>query len=92
MPYIEIERFLFDAENEEKFSAHGISLYKVYQALQNRYVVVRNRKERRASYLFVGEDDGGMCIAVPIEPFGASGVWRPVTAWPCKGHEKALLR
>ncbi len=92
MPGIEIKRFLFDDENEGKFAAHGISLYQVYQALQNKYVVVQNRKERRASHLFVGEDDGGMCIAMPIAPSGEPGVWRPVTAWPCKGQEKALLK
>jgi hypothetical protein len=53
---------------------------------------MRNRKGRRAPYLVIGEDHGGACIAIPIEPTYDEAIWRPVTAWPCKAHERSRLK
>ena len=86
-----IEAFLIDDENEEKIAAHGLSVYQVMQILGNVHVVLRNRKRRRGFYLIVGRDDGGACIAVPVEPTYEATLWRPITAWPCKTHEKTVL-
>lgn len=80
-----------DDENEEKFSSHGISASRVLQLLEGGRAVVPNRRGRRAMYLFVGRDSGGACIAVPIEPTHETGLWRPITAWPCKQSEERLL-
>jgi len=87
-----IEAFLIDDENEEKFASHNLSARQVVQVLDNEYLVVRNRRRRRARYLVIGRDNGGACIAVPIEPTHESTVWRPVTAWPCKEVERASLK
>jgi len=86
-----IEAFLIDDENEEKVAAHGLSVRQVMQILDNVHVVVRNRERRRGLYLIVGRDDGGACIAVPVEPTYEATLWRPITAWPCKRHEKTIL-
>jgi uncharacterized DUF497 family protein len=87
----QIRAFLFDAENETKFAAHGIRPEQVDQILDEAFIVARNRKQRRAAYLVIGRDWGGACIAVPTEPTNDPTVWRPVTAWPCKAAEAARL-
>lgn len=94
MPYVSRPRileFLFDDDNEEKFAAHGISARQVAQVLQNDHVVTRNRKGRRGLYLVVGRDHGGACVAIPVEATHTPALWRPITAWPCKPAEYALL-
>ena len=83
--------FLFDDDNEEKIATHGLSARRVAQILENRHVVARNRKRRRAIYLVIGIDHGGACIATPIEPTHDPTLWRPITAWLCKPHERAKL-
>ena len=87
-----ISAFLIDDENEQKFASHGISALQVMQILGNIHVVRGNRRRRRATHQVIGLTDGGSCIAVPIEPTHAHGMWRPVTAWPCKKSELARLR
>ena len=86
-----VEEFLVDEENEDKFWRHGLSAAQVLQVLEGAHRIKRNRKARRASHLVVGRDRQGRCIAVPIEPTHLPGLWRPVTAWPCKDHEAAWL-
>jgi uncharacterized DUF497 family protein len=84
--------FAFDDENSDKIARHGLSERQVLQVLENEFLLLRNRKERRASYLVIGQDHGGACIAIPIEPTYDEVIWRPVTAWPCKGSERAKLK
>ena len=91
MPVPEVNELLIDEENDEKFAAHGIWARQVAQVLDNDYVILPNRKERRAAFLIIGHDNGGTCIAIPIEPTHEPGVWRPVTAWMCKPSERAKL-
>lgn len=86
-----VNAFQFDAENAEKFAAHGLTDRLVNQLLDNPFLAVPNRKSRRGSYLLVGTDNGGGCIAVPVEPTAESDVWRPITAWPCKDLERSYL-
>jgi uncharacterized DUF497 family protein len=88
---IQIYAFLFDDENEEKLALHGIRTEQVEQILDERPLILPNRKGRRAAYLMIGRDWGGACIAVPIEPTHDPRVWRPVTAWRCKASEEARL-
>ena len=88
---IEIYAFLFDEENEEKLAAHGISPRQVDQILDDEFLVVPNRKARRAACLVIGRDWGGACIAVPVEPTHDPYLWRPITAWLCKASEEARL-
>jgi uncharacterized DUF497 family protein len=86
-----IETFLFDEENEDKITNHGLSTYRVLQLLDNTHVIIPNRKRRKAKYLVIGRDNGGTCISVPIEPTHQSGIWRPITAWPSKKSEETIL-
>ena len=86
-----IDAFLFDDENEEKGAAHGLSLRQVSEILENIHLILRNRKRRRGLYLVIGRDNSGICIAVPVEATHRATLWRPITAWPCKPQERALL-
>ena len=87
-----IDTFLFDEENEEKISAHGLSVYRVVQLLDNKNIIMPNRKRRRGKYLIIGRDNGGTYISVPIESTNKYGLWRPITAWPSKKGEKTILK
>ena len=80
----QINTFLFDDENEEEIAVHGLSAYRVMQVLDNIHIVIRNKKRRRGIYLIIGRDNGGSCIAIPVERTHTATIWRPITAWPCK--------
>jgi uncharacterized DUF497 family protein len=86
-----IEEFLIDDLNETKISLHGLSVRQIIQVLENKHVIIPNRKHRRGLYLVVGRDNGGNCIAIPIERTYDSKLWRPITAWFCKDSERTLL-
>ena len=86
-----IEGFLIDDENEQKFAAHGVSARQVLQVLGNPHIIARNRRRRKASHMVIGQDDGGRCIAIPVEATPGPGLWRPITAWPCKEIERNAL-
>ena len=83
--------FLFDDENEAKMGNHGLTARRVLQVLENRHIVVKNRRRRRGVFLIVGTDNGGAHITVPVEPTHDRLLWRPVTAWPSTDHERAWL-
>lgn len=87
----EISDFLIDEDSEEKFAAHGISVRQVLQILENSHVLIPNRRGRRGLYLVLGRDNGGSCVAVPVEPTHVVDLWRPITAWLCKASELAQL-
>lgn len=87
-----IEEFLIDEINEEKINSHGLSIRQIVEVLENRHIIIRNRKRRRGLYLVIGSDNGGNCIAIPVEWTYDSRLWRPITAWFCKGGEQALLK
>jgi len=86
-----ITDFLFDDDNEEKIARHGISPRQVLQILDDEHVIAANRGKRRGAYLVIGRDHGGAWISVPVEPTHVPTLWRPITAWPSKKHERARL-
>lgn len=87
-----VSDFVFDEENESKLDWHGLTPEQVVEVIHGtNYIVVRNRKGRRATALVIGKDDAGRCLTIPVEPTGHPGWWRPVTAWMCKVAERALL-
>lgn len=92
MPQITVADFQFSDRADSKMWAHGIDFGQLYEILNHRYVVKRNRKDRVAEYFLIGRDNGGRCIAVPILRTDDPYVWRPVTAWYCKPAEAAALR
>lgn len=87
----DVADFWFDDDNESKFAAHGLTPRHVFQVLQNRHIVVRNRRGRRAEYRVIGRDNGGVCLTVPIERTRERDVWRPITAWVSKDYERQWL-
>lgn len=87
----EILGFLMDDRNREKFAAHGLREWEVDQLLDDEFLVVPNRHGRSAPLLLIGRDHGGRCLVVPIDETAEEGVWRPITAWPCKDSELARL-
>lgn len=87
-----VETFLFDGENEDEIVAHRLSVHRVIQVLDNIHILLPNRKGRRGLYLIIGRDNGGTCISVPIERTNIAGIWRPITAWPCKKGEATILK
>jgi uncharacterized DUF497 family protein len=89
---VRVDSFVFDDENEGKIMRHGLTVDQVDQVLGNRHRIVANRKNRRGIVLIVGRDDGGACIAIPAERTYDRSCWRPITAWPCKAHEAAILK
>lgn len=88
----QIETFLFDDENEEKIITHGLSAHQLVQVLDNTYLIIPNRKGRKGLYLVIGRDNGGKCISIPIERTHINGIWRPITAWPCKKGEETIIK
>ena len=84
--------FVFSGWSEDKLWVHGITADQLYQTLNRRYVIIRNRRNRATEHLYIGRDDSGRCIAAPILPTDDPYVWRPVTAWYCKPAEAAALR
>jgi hypothetical protein len=92
MPWVAVDEFAWDDENEEHIADHGLTPRQVDQVLDDDYVVDWNRQGRRAEYLLIGRDYGGRCITVAIEGTTDLGRWRPVTAWPSKPSEEARLR
>ena len=92
MSSLRIETFLFDDENEDKIIAHGLSVRRVFQVLDNLYLMIPNRKGRKGLYLIIGRDNGGKCISIPIERTKINGLWRPITAWTCKKGEETILK
>jgi hypothetical protein len=92
MAKIPILEFEISLRAESKIWEHRITRRQIHELLGNRWIVVRNRKNRAADYVVIGRDDNGRCITVPILPTESPTIWRPVTAWYCKQGEAARLR
>ena len=85
--------FAFDDDNDSKFAEHGLTTAQVADALYiYEFTVRRNRRRRTGLYLLIGRNMSGVCVAIPVQPWGNPVVWRPVTAWPCKPAEERQLR
>ncbi len=70
---------------------HRVDIDHLKALIAGHYIVRRNRKQRTAPYLLFGEDDQARCLVVPIVPTDDPDVWRPITAWECKGYEADWL-
>ena len=87
----DIRGFLFDDANEEKLAAHGLARRQVEQILHNEYIRVRNRAERRGTHLIIGTDNGGRCIAVPVQAQAVTGRHKPSQGVGSKDSEQRRL-
>src|SRR3954453_4523391 len=86
---IEVEGFVIDEQNADKFAAHGLTDRQVVQVLQDEFFVERNKSGERGSHLAIGYDFGGTAITIPSELTIERGLWRPVTAWPSRRAERS---
>jgi hypothetical protein len=89
---LDVRELAFDDEKEAKFAAHGIDVIEVQEVLELQPRFFVNRAARRASHVMVGSTRSGLLLAVPIEQWGESGVWRPATAFAATGELAARYR
>jgi uncharacterized DUF497 family protein len=78
---IDVVALVFDDDNEAKFNRHRVSIIEVQQVFEKWPKFYRNRPGARATHVMVGPTSRGRVLVVPIEPLGADGLWRPVTAF-----------
>jgi hypothetical protein len=89
---VTITGFAFDDENLEALLVVGVTPGQVLEVIEHRHVTQPSRQPTsRASYLLIGRDAGGACLAIPIAPTYDASIWRPLTAWYCSDREQALL-
>jgi hypothetical protein len=89
---IDVTGLLFDDESEAKFARHGIAVSDVLEVFEKWPRYYRNRPDRRATHVMVGPTLRGRVLVVPIEPWGAEGLWRPVTAFPATPGQVSRYR
>lgn len=63
----------------EHVTAHRVSVDEIEQALFNKPVIKRNRKDQKATYLAKGTADSGATIIIPFDLHGTTA-W-VFTAW-----------
>ncbi len=88
---VHVRTLSWDDENEAHIARHGVTIGEVNQIVENRHIVVRNRRHRRAPLLLIGRTHGGRVLSVPIEKTAEPDVWRPVTAFPATEAQTSLL-
>lgn len=82
MGRIDVSELVFDDENEAKFARNSVTVREVAEVHIERPRFRKNRKQRRATHLMIGQTFGGRWLIVPIERWGTEeGLWRPVTAF-----------
>jgi uncharacterized DUF497 family protein len=83
--------FAWDETNSAHVRRHRVWDWEVDQILGNDHVVVPNRNRRRRRLFVIGTTDGGRVVTVAIERTRVRGTYRPITAWPSTGPERAKL-
>lgn len=78
--WLDVRELAFDAVNEAKFAAHGVTIIDILDVLDLEPRFFMNRRGRRASHVMLGPTGSGRVLVVPIEDW-SRGVWRPVTAF-----------
>lgn len=89
--WLDVNEFVFDALNEDKFAVRGISVVEILEVLDREPRFYVNRRGRRASHVMVGPTFGGRLLVVPIEDWGR-GTWRPVTAFEANAWQARRYR
>lgn len=86
---MKIEQWHWDDGNLEHLRAAGLSWRTVYEVAEEAPRFRVNKKNRAASHQMVGPDYAGhMWVLCIVEAPGFSGVWRAVTGWSARDHEK----
>jgi uncharacterized DUF497 family protein len=86
---LDVAELEVDDMNEKEMANHGISAHEIFQLLDDRIEVFRNKKGRSAQLIMMGMTHGGRVIVAPIVRTAVEGQWRPVTAWEASAPERA---
>jgi uncharacterized DUF497 family protein len=78
-----------DDGNEAKMAEHSVSAREMFQLLDDRIEIYRNKKAGTADYVMIGVTHGGRVLTAPIVETAVEGRWRPITAWEASEAEKA---
>jgi uncharacterized DUF497 family protein len=88
-----IHQLLATQSAVEKLGARSVSVEEAQQLIENRYVIVRNRRGRRgrARRLAIGRTDGGRALTLVVERTGEPTTWLIVTGWEATARERKIL-
>jgi uncharacterized DUF497 family protein len=89
---IRIHELEFDENNEAELAAHGVEPQDVWQLLDSRYTVRKNKRSGSGDRRLVGQTHGGRCLTVVLAETPVEGRWRPVTGWDSTTQERGWLQ
>lgn len=82
----------FDDANEAHLARHGVSAVEVAQVWCNSPTYAANKRGLVATYLMVGETDGGRGVTVAVVMDEVRLRLRPITAWDSTPGETSRYR
>lgn len=92
-----VHELLAITEAVRKLGSRSISIGEAQQLLDNRYVIVRNRRRGPgpepsvARRLLIGRTDGGRVLTLVVERTQDPGTWLLITGWESTARERKLL-
>lgn len=86
---LQVKEIVLDDWSIEELWRHKISARQVMQVQRNRFVLLRNKKHRRATHRLIGVDDGGRMLTICIEPL-KRGTWQVITGWYATTGERTV--
>jgi uncharacterized DUF497 family protein len=82
----------------DKLGMRGISVDEAQQLVDNRYVILRNRRRggtaaypRRARRLLIGRTDGGRSLTLVVERTVDPTTWLIISGWDATPAERRIL-
>ncbi len=86
---MQIGDWQWDEGNLGELARHGLTLETVLQVSKESPRYRRNKRGLSALYQMIGPDSGGAIWVVCITPVrDCPGLWRAVTGWRARDHEK----
>ncbi len=91
---LHIDLWEWDEANLDHLARHGITLELVEDEIWTEAPKYnKNLPGRSASHFMIGPDRGGTMWTICILQVGeAPAIWRAITGWESKSHEKAWYR
>lgn len=88
---LRVEELILDDWAIEELWRHGIRPSQVGQVQQNPHILLRNRRNRRATHRMVGVDEGGRLLTICIAALDRRRTrWEVVTGWESTAGERTL--
>lgn len=88
---IRITELEFDDYNVEKLARHSVTPTEVWQLLDNRFTVRRNKRSGSGERQLIGTTHGGRTLTVILAPTYIPDRWRPITGWDSTIDERRAL-